>query len=84
MCNTVAQPLILSAIGLTSKQMVKVELKPGNSGINFFLKTSSSSLVKIPANANYVVNTLRNVVLNIIGSVNSISATTGIGLSELA
>ncbi len=65
MYNTVAQPLILSAIGLTSKQMVKVELKPGNSGINFFLKTSSSSLVKIPANANYVVNTLRNVVLGI-------------------
>ncbi|MBI2810365.1 MAG: UDP-3-O-acyl-N-acetylglucosamine deacetylase [Candidatus Melainabacteria bacterium] len=55
-----------SGRGLTSKQAIQVDLKaaPKNSGITFnVLSTKTNSYVEIGANANNVVNTLRNVVL---------------------
>ncbi|MBU6453200.1 MAG: UDP-3-O-acyl-N-acetylglucosamine deacetylase [Cyanobacteria bacterium REEB67] len=51
-------------MGLTSKQMVKVELyrAPAGSGITFYLE-GPAGFLEIPANASSVVNTMRNVVL---------------------
>lgn len=57
--------------GLTSKQDIKVELyeAPKGEGIVFFLPNLQSEnkeeLLKIPAHASMVVNTMRNVVLGV-------------------
>jgi UDP-3-O-[3-hydroxymyristoyl] N-acetylglucosamine deacetylase len=52
--------------GLTSKQDITVEVKYGvpGKGICFFVKNpKNNQIVEIPARAEFVVNTLRNVVL---------------------
>lgn len=54
--------------GMTSKQEVLVEVyqAPPGSGITFFcVSGDNKELVAIPAKANFVVNTLRNVVLGV-------------------
>lgn len=51
--------------GITSRQNIRVEVipKPAGHGIIFELGTADGDKVNIPAKAEYVVNTLRNVVL---------------------
>ncbi len=55
--------LYFSGIGLTSKANIKIEIKPGVSGIRFILKDVDSISSPISAQSSNVVNTLRNVVI---------------------
>lgn len=58
-----------SGRGVTSKQTVTVEIEPADqgSGITFELR-AEATVVKVPARAKFVVNTLRNVVLGADGA----------------
>lgn len=67
MAGTAVNTAVFTGRGITSRQDIRVEVipQPAGSGITFELIDADGLPVRIPARADYVVNTLRNVVLGV-------------------